>query len=103
MDGPRPDMLTRTPDNQPVRLDRMVLVIKERCDALRVSVIAYYANGIDRLPERFTCVILISTMKKEPTTRSAWPPSVAVQYSWKSSNPKGSPVLPPIPKERSYT
>ena len=48
---PKRDMVAYTPDNQPVKLNHIVLVIKER-HGERVPVIAYYTYGIDRLPPR---------------------------------------------------
>ena len=48
---PKRDMFAYTPDNQPVKLNHIVLVIKER-HGERFPVIAYYTYGIDRLPPR---------------------------------------------------
>ena len=55
-ESPTRDMFAYTPDNQPVKLNHMVLVIKEGHD-MRVPVIAYYTYGIDRAQPRkvFLC------------------------------------------------
>lgn len=51
-ESPKLDSCARTPDNQPVNLNHIALVIKERRDGQCFHVIAYYASGIERTPPR---------------------------------------------------
>ena len=46
-ESPKRDMFAYTPDNQPVKLNHMAIVIKE-WDGQHFYVIAYYAYGIER-------------------------------------------------------